>query len=131
MYTISKLFSFEASHQLTGLPEGHQCMRLHGHSYRVELVLYAHALDARGFVVDYGDLKPFEDYLKERLDHRHLNDLLPQPTAEHLARHLYGVAKRLWPDALGEVRVSETQKTWASYTGGADDHPAGEEGTPG
>lgn len=115
MYCISKLFSFSASHQLHGLPDGHPCARLHGHNYQVELVLSKSVLDERGFVVDYGDLKPFGQYLDETLDHRHLNDVLEQPTAENLARHLYEVAWSLWHDVHLCVRVSETPKTWASY----------------
>jgi 6-pyruvoyltetrahydropterin/6-carboxytetrahydropterin synthase len=40
MYTITKQFSFSASHVLDHLPEGHPCARrLHGHNYIAELVL--------------------------------------------------------------------------------------------
>lgn len=115
MYTISKLYAFEASHRLVGMPENHPCARLHGHSYRVEIMLQSEKLDNTGFVVDYGDLAPFSRYISENLDHRHLNDLLDQPSAENLAAHLYRVAYQLWPDWLKEIRVSETAKTWASY----------------
>ena len=41
MYTIAKQFTFSASHQLDHLPEDHQCARLHGHNYVVEIVLSA------------------------------------------------------------------------------------------
>lgn len=117
MYTISKIFSFESAHQLQGLPEGHQCMRLHGHSYRVELLLRSATLNEHGFVVDYGDLKPFQDYLDTTLDHRNLNEVLTvSTTAENIAKHLYGVAWELWHDVAIVVRVSETQRTWAEYS---------------
>ncbi len=33
MFTITKEFHFSASHQLSHLPEDHQCARLHGHNY--------------------------------------------------------------------------------------------------
>jgi len=122
MYIISKMFSFEASHQLKGLPNNpdgssHKCTQLHGHSYRVELILRRVDLDEHGFVVDYNDMKPFQEYIDEHLDHRHINDVLPgiNPTAENIAKHLYGVAWQLWHDVAITVRVSETQKTWASY----------------
>lgn len=120
MYTISKTFHFSASHQLDGLPEGHKCARLHGHNYQVELILQFHQLDEHGFVVDYGDLKPFETYINEHLDHRHLNDVLRniQTTAERIARHLWQVAAHLWPGYTIVVRISETPLTWASYTQG-------------
>ncbi|RMG90640.1 MAG: 6-carboxytetrahydropterin synthase QueD [Chloroflexi bacterium] len=115
MFTISKQFTFSASHQLEQLPPEHQCARLHGHNYVVELILQAEELDENGFVVDYLDLKPFKMFLDEELDHRHLNDVLPFPTtAENIARFLYRWAKERWPQVTA-VRVSETPKTWAEY----------------
>jgi len=37
-----------------------------------------------------------------------------RPTAENLARMLYGVARELSPFIVA-VRVSETPRTWAEY----------------
>lgn len=118
MYTIAKKFNFSASHQLTGLPDGHQCSRLHGHNYIVELVLRASKVDENGMVVDYGELKAFKEHLDAYYDHRHLNDVLSfNTTAENLARHFYEWARQLFPDLVA-VRVSETPKTWAEYRPG-------------
>ncbi len=115
MFTIQKQFSFSASHQLDGLSPEHQCSRLHGHNYIVELVLQAEELDENGFVVDYLDLKPFKEYIDNTLDHRHLNEVLPfQTSAENLAKFLYDWAKARWSQ-VSAVRVSETPKTWAEY----------------
>lgn len=130
MYTITKEFTFSASHQLDGLPEGHKCARLHGHNYVVVLELQTVNLDPNGFVIDFGDLDPFGDYIKETMDHRHLNDIMGDlsPTAENLAKWLFDWADRFWrydPIAdnwrqsprffVSAVRVSETAKTWATY----------------
>lgn len=115
-YTITKRFDFSASHQLRGLPPEHQCSRLHGHNYAVELELGADELDHRGFVVDYGDLSVFKTYLDDKLDHRHLNDCMAaNPTAEHLADMLHGVATVMLGSAVLAVRVHETPKTCAEY----------------
>ena len=115
MYIISKQFHFSASHILDSLPPEHQCARLHGHNYIIELVLAAEEVNAHGFVVDYLELKPFKEYIETNLDHRHLNDVLSFPTsAENLARHLYDWAKVNWSQIIA-VRVSETPKTWAEY----------------
>jgi 6-pyruvoyltetrahydropterin/6-carboxytetrahydropterin synthase len=117
MYRISKQFHFSASHQLNGLAPGHKCARLHGHNFIVEVTLQRTDLDGRGFVLDYGDLKPLQVYIEERFDHRHLNDLIEQPTAERIAQYLYEMAKTLWPNMDSIVmRVSETPNTWAEYT---------------
>ena len=115
MYTIQKQFHFSASHILSGLPEGHQCGRLHRHNYMVEIVLAAKTLNDVGFVVDYGDLKPFKQIIDDELDHRHLNDVLPGlTTAEAIAEYLYHRAKSFWPEVTA-IRVSETPRTWAEY----------------
>ena len=116
-YRISKQFAFSASHILGGLPDGHQCARMHGHNYIVQAELEAAALDETGFVADYGDLAPFGRWLDETFDHRHLNDVMAaNPTAENLARccamHLIRMfeSERARVSAVG---VSETPKTWA------------------
>lgn len=115
MYEIRKQFHFSASHQLTGLPADHQCARLHGHNYTVELVLQADTVDAVGFVRDYGELNAFKVMIDEGLDHRHLNDVYPfNPTAENIAREMYQTARLCWPEVVA-VRVSETGSTWAEY----------------
>lgn len=117
MYTISKRFTFSASHQLTHLEPEHPCGRLHGHNYIVEVVIGCACLDQRGFAqVDYRELDGFKRWLDEYLDHQHLNDVLPfHPTAENLARHLFGVVKEFVPHFVQAVRVSETPSTWAEY----------------
>ena len=117
-YRIAKRFEFSASHQLSHLPDGHQCARLHGHNYAVELILEAEYLGSEGFVLDYGQLAPFKEYIDHTFDHRHLNDVLGSPeltTAERLAEHLFWHASRLWPQLVAAVRVSETGKTWATF----------------
>ncbi len=115
-YTISKRFEFCASHQLAGLPEDHQCARLHGHNYSVELELSRPEVDEVGFVVDYGDLAPFKDLLEAKLDHRHLNDVLTfNPTAELVARWLFARAFHDLGLPVSAVRVYETPKTMAEY----------------
>ena len=46
MYRITKEFHFSASHQLAHLPHDHQCARMHGHNYIVEVELAAFDLNA-------------------------------------------------------------------------------------
>lgn len=115
VYQIEKRFAFSASHQLITLPPDHQCSRLHGHNYAVIVTLESHDLNEHGFVVDYGDLAPFAQLLKEKYDHRHLNDLMvTPPTAENLARLFWYWCVGRWPQVIA-VSVSETENTWARY----------------
>lgn len=118
MWTLSKEFRFEAAHSLPQLPPSHQCHRLHGHSYRVEVVLRSDKLDDRGFAgVDYAELDEFGEYLREYFDHRNLNDVVgaENTTAERLARHFYDWCKRHRRQTYA-VRVYETPKTCAEYS---------------
>ncbi|MDQ7904698.1 6-carboxytetrahydropterin synthase [Phytohabitans sp. ZYX-F-186] len=120
-YTIGKRFTFSASHRLDGLPDGHQCARLHGHNYTVEVVVGAERLAAPGFVTDFGDLAPMKTYVAEAFDHQHLNDVMDRPpTSENLAEHLaVWFMEHVEPTIAGRlvcVRVGETDSTWAQYT---------------
>lgn len=86
-YTITKELRWEAAHVLHGLPEGHQCGRLHGHSYRASVTLVASSLDENGFVLDFGIIK---EVVKDRYDHQTLNDRMQgNPTAERIAEDLF------------------------------------------
>ena len=120
MHTIGKRFTFCASHQLPGLPEGHKCARLHGHNYVIEVVIGADQLVAPGFVVDFGELEPLKSYLDTTFDHRDLTVALDVPaTSENLAAHIgawfiHHLEPHI-PGHLVRVRVSETETTWADY----------------
>jgi 6-pyruvoyltetrahydropterin/6-carboxytetrahydropterin synthase len=115
MFTISKRFDFSASHQLSGLPEGHQCARLHGHNYELHLTLTDDKLDETGFVKDYGQLDFVKTFIDNTLEHRHLNDLFPfNPTAENMAKYFYTVFKQTYPQLI-QVTIKETEKTTATY----------------
>lgn len=122
-FSISKRFTFDAAHQLTSLGQDHACARLHGHGYRVEAVLSCaeDELVPPGFVADFKDLEPLARYIKDTLDHRNLNEVLDfEPTSELIARHLaHWFLTHFTPavaDRLIQIRVSETEKTWATYT---------------
>lgn len=116
MYRITKEFGFSASHQLHHLPADHQCARLHGHNYVVEVELSSLELDEYGFVRDYHELDLFKRYIDDTFDHRHLNEVLghDRVTAECLARHFFDWCRPHFPE-LTAIRVSETPKTWAEY----------------
>lgn len=110
---IFKEFKFESAHVLTGLPAGHKCGRLHGHSYRVRVVVAGAPNPARGWVMDYADIKRVAQPVIERLDHAYLNDLegLEQPTTENLAVWLW---RQLSPAIPGLARL----ELWETATSG-------------
>ncbi|MBX7267526.1 6-carboxytetrahydropterin synthase [Micromonospora sp. Llam7] len=120
MYRISKRWTFDAAHHLDGLPDGHKCARVHGHTWAVEVVLAAAALTGPGFVTDFGELAPLGRYIDDTLDHRDLNEVLDvPPTSENLARHVadwfLGNLQAQVAGRLVAVRVSETPTSAAEY----------------
>lgn len=115
MYKISKQFAFSASHILSGLSDGHPCSRLHGHNYVVIVHLKSETLNEVGFVKDYRALDIIKNYIDDKLDHRHLNDIFSfNPTAENIAKYLYDEFVKFLPE-LYAIEVSETPKTTAIY----------------
>ena len=79
---------FEAARQLDALPAGHPSGRLHGHGFVAKLRC---ALPAGWAAFPGGEVERLRDQLQASaalLDHRLLNDQLPNPTDAHLARWL-------------------------------------------
>jgi len=111
------------------------CAHPHGHNGLVEIELETDALDARGMVVDFGDVKrSLKTWIDETMDHRMLlrkDDPLVEwleehgepvvrfeenPTAENIARAIYGRAVgEEWP--VVAVRLWETPTSYATYVG--------------
>ena len=66
---IRKLFRFENAHIVRGCSSERCARSVHGHSYRVELLLEAHALDNGQMVYDFGLLKGDVRCLIDAFDH--------------------------------------------------------------
>ena len=115
VYKISKQFAFSASHVLDLLPADHPCARLHGHNYLITVHLKSDTLNEYGFVKDYKALNTVKQFIDETLDHRFLNDCIPEhPTSENIARFLFDQFKPDMPE-LYAVEVSETPNTSCIY----------------
>jgi 6-pyruvoyltetrahydropterin/6-carboxytetrahydropterin synthase len=115
---ISQAFRFEAAHRLPNVPTNHRCHRMHGHSYRIELVLTGPVDPHTGFVVDFFDVEEAFGPLLKSIDHHCLNEVpgLQNPTAENIAIWIWDRTKPRLPQLSG-VRVYETIDCWAEYDG--------------
>ena len=115
---LSKTFRFEAAHHLPTFPDGHKCRRLHGHSFRFDVVVEGDVEPAKGYLIDYGDIKKAAEPLVKKLDHYNLNDIegLQNPTSEVLSKWIYD---RLKPDLplLTAIVVHETCTSSCEYQG--------------
>ncbi len=115
---VFKEFGFEAAHRLPSVPEGHQCARLHGHSFRVQLHVRGPLEPELGWVMDFADIKAaFKPFL-EMLDHNYLNDIegLSNPTSENVARWIWQKVRPSLPQ-LSQVVVRETCTSGCIYRG--------------
>ncbi len=111
---VTQAFTFEAAHFLPGVPDGHRCKRMHGHSYRVELTFAGEIDPQSGFVVDFFEIERCVGPIVAELDHCTLNEIagLQNPTVEIIADWFAARTRKLMPN-LVSVRVYETPFCWA------------------
>ena len=124
MYEITKTADFCAAHLLRGHPG--LCGRLHGHNYRLEVVIRGRELDRLDMLVDFYALDEALRPILARVDHRNLNEIPPfdtvNPTAEAIAawfhRKLRPVVSEISGGraSLAAVRLWETPDACVTYT---------------
>jgi 6-pyruvoyltetrahydropterin/6-carboxytetrahydropterin synthase len=115
---LVRSFTFEAAHRLPNAPDGHKCARLHGHSFRVDLVCEGEVDPRTGWLVDFAEIKAAFEPLFEQLDHHYLNEIegLANPTAEVLAHWIWVRVKPSLP-LLSQVTIAETCNARCEYRG--------------
>lgn len=115
---LTKTFRFEAAHWLPTFPDGHKCRRLHGHSFRVDVVVRGEVPTDQGYLIDYGEISAAMAPLLGLLDHHLLNEVegLSNPVAEQLAAWVWARLKPVLA-CLYEVRVHETCTSSCTYRG--------------
>ena len=137
MYRVSREISFCYGHRLLNY-EG-KCRHLHGHNGRAIIALEGKALDSKGMLVDFSDIKRhIQRWIDENLDHNMIlcreDPLLAtlvdrgervfvmdqNPTAENIARLIFeqAVVQGL---PVVEVVLWETDNCHAAYRGESQD----------
>jgi 6-pyruvoyltetrahydropterin/6-carboxytetrahydropterin synthase len=133
MFEISKELTFDSGHRLS--KHNGKCFHLHGHTYKAEVTLRGNTLHEVGYLIDFTDVKELLKEITDRLDHKTLlfkDDKLNQeiynvapehcilldfePTAENIAKYLYGEMKIKFP-FVSQVKVWETPSAYAVYQG--------------
>jgi 6-pyruvoyltetrahydropterin/6-carboxytetrahydropterin synthase len=104
---IYKEFLFEAAHYLPSAPPGHPNSRIHGHSFRVRVVIDGEPNEDTGLVFHFDDLAAAIAEAHDALDHRFLNEVdgLELPTLERISIWIWNRIENRVP-GLAEIHVS-------------------------
>lgn len=91
MFKLTIVVDFEAAHCIRDYPG--KCSRLHGHNWKIEVLVAGTMLNELGMLIDFHDLKAEVHKVIDTLDHQYLNDITPfnqcNPTAENIAKYIY------------------------------------------
>ena len=115
---LTREFTFEAAHRLPKVPPDHKCARLHGHSFRVEVICEGEVDPRAGWLIDFAEIKQAFAPVLDQLDHHYLNEIegLENPTVENVARWIW-VRLRVSLPSLAQVNVAETGSARCEYRG--------------
>lgn len=118
MFELSIQGDIASAHFLRGY-EG-KCRNLHGHTWKIEVVVVSGQLDGAGMIADFALLKKQLKGFLETIDHVCLNDLPyfqeVNPTAENIARYIYArFGGVIAPLKIKKVRVWESDTSGVAY----------------
>ena len=113
MYEIYVSAQFEAAHHLVG--DFGPATRVHGHTYRMEVILRGEHLHDDGTLYDIGSLRPAVEELAASLHYRDLNEV---PGLEDVNTTAEAVAGYCWdqlvPPLKGQGLESLAVRIWES-----------------
>jgi len=120
MYELKVVTRFAAAHQLTMV--GSKCENMHGHNWKIEVIVVGKKLDHAGVLLDFGVIKAHIAEIMDMLDHQYLNALdyfrQHQPSSENIAYFVAAeLKKRIHNPAVSISRVSawESEDACATY----------------
>jgi len=123
MYEVSITQSFSSAHKLADI--GGKCEELHGHNFKVEVVIGGQALNSDGILIDFRLVKKWLKEIIDQLDHQHLNELTffrgINPSSENLAHHIYREMRRSVDTQnvkILRVKVWESENAAVTYKEG-------------
>ena len=122
MFELTVISDFSAAHRLRGYTG--KCENLHGHNWKVSVVVESKDLNRIGIVMDFKDIKKELNNVLEKLDHKDLNNLVffkkINPSSENIASFIYSRISSKLKDKgvkIKKVSVWETDTSCASYLG--------------
>ncbi|MBN1913263.1 MAG: 6-carboxytetrahydropterin synthase QueD [Candidatus Omnitrophica bacterium] len=116
MYSVRIEGDFSSAHNLRGYKG--KCEDLHGHNWKVGVVVRKPKTDKTGMVMDFKLLKARLNAILDTLDHKHLNKIAyfkkVNPTSENIAKYLYDRMRARKVDVYS-VTVWESDSSSATY----------------
>lgn len=112
-----KSFTFDSAHFLPNYAG--ECGNLHGHTWKVEIVVEGNELKENGMLIDFHDLSFYIEKLKKKFDHCLLNDILKIPTAENISKYIFEFFEEELKQRninISSVRLWETPNNCVVYT---------------
>lgn len=121
MHELSKEFRFDAAHTLDRVMDVEPSRRIHGHSYRAEVVIRGRPDPDSGMVVDLGLFDLALQDARNGLDHRFLDDIedLGPATMENLSAWIWRRLSSKFPN-LWRVTVKRDSDTGSCTFYGPD-----------
>lgn len=112
---VRRSFDFDAAHRLPLHPG--KCRELHGHAYRLVVTVERPVDPQTGLAMDFSDLKAVvKREVVDLLDHRCVNDVIENPTAESMAVWIWNHLAGPLP-GLAEIELCETRSCSVVYRG--------------
>ena len=105
---LSRNFHFDAAHKIVNY--NGKCEELHGHTYFLKVTISG-LLKKDGMVLDFAILKKeVNNLINSVLDHKYLNDVFENPTAENIALFIFNKLEKSFKKyncAVEEISLSE------------------------
>lgn len=114
MYELSREFRFDAAHTLQRTVDLEPSRRIHGHSYRAEVVVRGRPDPRTGMIIDLSLFDKALEEARDGLDHRFLDEIsdLGPTTIENLSSWIWRKVAPVCPN-LWRVTVRRDSDTGA------------------
>jgi 6-pyruvoyltetrahydropterin/6-carboxytetrahydropterin synthase len=121
MFKLKVQDYFSSAHYLKNYKGA--CEKIHGHNWKVELIVEGSELNSLDILIDFAILKKILKEVLSELDHKLLNEIPYfeniNPSSERLAEYIFKKVKEKlssYPNVkVKEVTVFETEKAGATY----------------
>ncbi|RLB29155.1 MAG: 6-carboxytetrahydropterin synthase QueD [Deltaproteobacteria bacterium] len=122
MYELRVITQFAAAHRLRNFKG--KCEKLHGHNWRIEVIVEGEKLNDAGLLIDFKEVKDDTNRILEELDHSFLNELSQfkdqNPSSENIAAYIFEkLSSKLNDNRIKVTKVTawESDSASTSYLG--------------